>query len=106
MAEEPLIVGSNDTITGTIYDNEDGTLTPVDLSGATISIKPRLNGTSLTAWTATAHPDQDTHKGEYSYALGGTDLQTAGALELQAHITVGASVYKSKVIDREVIASF
>lgn len=103
---QPLVVGSMDTIQGTVYDNQGGTNTAMDLSGASsVSLKARINGGAVKTWTCTADADQTTNPGVFTYALLSTDIDAQGLAELQALVVASAKTYKSKIVTREVVTS-
>jgi hypothetical protein len=92
-----FVVGSTDTITGTIYDDRAGAMTALDLSGSTVVLKAQINGGASKSWTATPL-NQSLYPGKYSYQLGSTDVDAAGIVEIQAHVAVGLSTFKSDIV--------
>jgi hypothetical protein len=108
MTNEPFIVGSQDTLKGFVRDRVGGVLELKDLTGATVALKVRINKGALKTWTCTPHVDQIGHRGEFSYDLvgGGTpDIDKAGDVMLQLHLTISAKTHVSKAVNLTAEAS-
>lgn len=102
---EPFVVGSQDRIAGTIYDRQGTSLVTADLSTASVALKASLNSGAASTWTCTVDPDQVTNRGQFYYDLKSTDIAAIGTLRLQAHVTIGSSVYKSRPVTSTVLAT-
>lgn len=98
----PFVVGSQDQIRVTLKDRVAGVDSPIDLSGATVTLVARINDGAVKTWAATPDPDQTTYRGRATYELASTDIDEAGTLWLQAVIVAGGRTFKSRAITRKV----
>lgn len=106
----PLVVGSEDAITGTIFDWVEGAQVEMDLTGMTLAVKIAVNGGAAEGGSdavvaGTPDPDQGTNTGKFSASLTSTTLTQAGHAEIQVHYTIGGKTRKTGVITRTVARS-
>ena len=103
MTGEEFVQGSRHLIVGFIRDRQNGTLVAVDLTGGSVVLKAKIEAGTVKTWNATPDPDQTNNKGKYSYLLAGGDLDASGKIHVQAEVTIGGNMVRTKTVERDVL---
>lgn len=96
----PLIAGSEDRIEGWAFDNVEGVLQAIDLSGADIKLRFSIDERTTVERTATADGNQVANKGKFTYDLVAADITTGGTVRFCVKVTQGGQTHISQEIVR------